>query len=185
MDPLLIDIPEQIVTDRLIIRGPRVGDGAKMNEAIRESIEELRPWMPWAQTVPTPEESESNARKAVGKFITREDLRLHVFLKDGTFVAGSGLHRLDWAVPKFEIGYWLRTSHCGKGYMTEAVRAIGDFAFSGLKANRVEIRCDNSNDRSCRVADRAGFQLEGILRNDVLDHVGKVRSTRIYSRIPD
>lgn len=184
MDPLLIDIPEQIVTDRLLIRGPRIGDGAIVNEAIAESIDELRPWMPWAQTLPTPDETEANIRRAMGRFTTREDLRLQVLLKDGTFIAGSGLHRIDWAVPKFEIGYWLRTSCCGKGYMTEAVRAIASMAFEKLGANRVEIRCDNQNAKSWRLAERAEFPLEGIFRNDCVDHNGKPRDTRVYAKVP-
>ncbi len=184
MDPLLIEIPEQIVTDRLIIRGPRLEDAALINPAIVESINELRPWMPWAQPTPSLDDTISNTRRAVGRFITREDLRLHIFLKDGTFVASSGLHRIKWDIPKFEIGYWCRTGLCGKGYTTEAVRAIAEMAFEKLKANRVEIICDNRNERSWRVAERAGFPLEGILRNECLDHNGKLRDTRIYAMTP-
>src|SRR3954470_18166611 len=146
MDPLLIDIPEQIVTDRLIIRGPRMGDAALINPAIVESVEELKPWMPWVTPVPTLDDTEINTRRAIGRFITREDVRLHVFLKDGTFIASSGLHRIKWDIPSFEIGYWLRTKFTGQGYMTEAVRAIASMALEKLNANRVEIICDNRNE---------------------------------------
>jgi RimJ/RimL family protein N-acetyltransferase len=91
--------------------------------------------------------------------------------------------RLDWKVPKFEIGYWLRTPYCGKGLMTEAVNAVTAFAMQTLQAARVEVRCDAKNDRSRRVAERAGFQLEGILRNDERDHRGETRSTCVFSKI--
>lgn len=64
IDPLLLDFPESFESERLLIRAPLWGDGAAVNEAVRESVEELRPWMPWAQTVPTIEESELSIRRA-------------------------------------------------------------------------------------------------------------------------
>lgn len=90
---------------------------------------------------------------------------MHLFLKGtDTLVGSSGLHRIDWPVPRFEIGYWCRTSFSGQGYVTEAVRGIADFAFDHLDARRVEIRCNPQNHRSAHVAEYAGFRLEGELR---------------------
>ncbi|WP_312151082.1 MULTISPECIES: GNAT family N-acetyltransferase [Paenibacillus] len=57
-DPILLDFPESFETERLLIRAPLWGDGVSMYEAIRESIDELRPWMAFAQVIPTLEESE-------------------------------------------------------------------------------------------------------------------------------
>jgi RimJ/RimL family protein N-acetyltransferase len=72
----------------------------------------------------------------------------------------------DWEVPKFEIGYWARTSQTGHGYITEAVNGVVRLAIDTLGANRLEIRCDTKNDRSAAVAKRVGFVLEGTLRCD-------------------
>jgi RimJ/RimL family protein N-acetyltransferase len=184
MDPLLLDIPEEIQTERMVIRIARPGEGAAVNDAIRESIAELQSWMPWAKTCPTPEETEAHARKAHARFHTREDLTYRGWLKDGgAFVVATGLHRLEWDVPRFEIGYWVRTSLTGKGYCCEAVHALSRLAFETLGAQRVEIRCDTQNQRSWRVAERCGFELEGILRCDSRGCDGSVRDTRVYSRI--
>ena len=184
MDPLLLDIPEDIETERMIVRIARPGEGVAVNEAIRESFAELQPWMPWAQTCPTPEETESHGRRAHARFHAREDLTFRGWLK-GTdrFVVASGLHRFDWAVPRFEIGYWVRTSMTGKGYACEIVRAMARLAFETLGAKRVEIRCDATNERSCRVAERCGFELEGVLRCDSRGTDSSVRDTRVYSRV--
>ena len=58
-------------------------------------------------------------------FQARSELRLHLYLKGTeTLVGIAGLQDIDWDVPKFEIGYWCRTSFTGHGYTTEAVRAI-------------------------------------------------------------
>src|SRR5688500_7751729 len=111
MDPLLLDIPQQIITDRLLIRAPRAGDGPELNAAIRDSAAELCAWMAWANPLPTVDESEAVSRRAAARFLTREDLTYRAFLKGtaDTFVLGTGLHRMDWSVPRFEIGYWVRT----------------------------------------------------------------------------
>jgi RimJ/RimL family protein N-acetyltransferase len=181
---LLLELPERIETERLVLRPPRVGEGAAINAAIIESLAELRPWMPWAREAPGVEDTEANTRRAIAKTLAREDIRIHLHLKsDGTFVGGSGLHRIDWSVPKFEIGYWCRTSLAGRGYVTEATVAIARFALERLGALRVEIRCDERNARSRRVAERAGFTQEGILRNDCRED-GRVRNTAVYSLVP-
>jgi RimJ/RimL family protein N-acetyltransferase len=102
----------------------------------------------------------------------------------GTLVGSSGLHRIDWEVSKFEIGYWCRTRFSGQGYATETVRGIAAFAFDALGVKRVEIRCDPLNRPSARVAERAGFHLEGELRNDALGTDGTLRNTLVFSAIP-
>jgi RimJ/RimL family protein N-acetyltransferase len=184
MDPLLIEIPEQFESERMVIRIARPGDGAAVNEAIRESHAELKPWMPWAQAVPSVEESEAHGRRCHAKFHAREDLQYRGWLKGaGTFAVGSGLHRINWDVPRFEIGYWVRTSLAGRGYVSEMVHALTRLAFETLAAERVEIRCDDHNQRSWRVAERCGFALEGVLRRDSRGPDGSVRDTRVYAKL--
>ena len=67
--------------------------------------------------------------------------------------------------------------------MAEAVQALTRFAFDRLEARRVEIRMDAGNERSWRVAERAGFRLEGVLRGDSLTPAGELRDTRVYARV--
>ena len=188
MDPLMIDVPERIETERLLLRCPLPGDGAALNAAVCESLAELKPWLPWAQTAPTPDESELQCRRMHARFVQREDLVMYLFERrgdgsEGALVGGSGLHRIDWAVPRFEIGYWRRSGHGGRGLIVEAVQALSRTAFAHLGARRVEIRMDAHNERSVRVAERAGFAFEGVLRQDSLDTAGQPRDTRVYARV--
>ena len=181
MDPLLIDIPERLETERLVLRPPRAGDGRMLNDAIRV-------WLPWAGTLPSVEESEAHCRRQQARFILREDFVLLVFLRsadgdEGELVGGTGLHRIDWALRKFEIGYWRKTGCEHRGLVTEAVRAVARLAFDTLDARRVEIRMDDRNVRSWKVAERAGFTLEALLRFDSVTPAGEPRSTRIYARV--
>lgn len=192
MDPslelLLIEVPERIVTERLILRCPRPGDGAAVNAAVAETIDSLRPWMPWAQAVPSERESEALCRRMNVHFLLRQDLPMFIFERrecdaEGDFVGGTGLHRLDWAARSFEVGYWCRRSHTGLGFVGEAVRAITAMAFHALRARRVHIRMDANNAASRRVAERCGFTFEGILRQDALTPQGEARDTCVYARV--
>ena len=187
-DPLLIDVPERIETARLLLRPPRPGDGAMLCAAVGETLAELAPWMPWAQAAPTPQDSELQCRRMHAKFASREDLVYFMFERaadgaEGAFVGGTGLHRIDWSVPRLEIGYWRRAGFEGRGLVAEAVRALARMAFDALGARRVEIRMDSRNACSVRVAERAGFTFEGVLRQDSVDVKGAGRDTRVYSRV--
>ena len=182
--PILVDFPERFETERLLIRSPLPGDGPEVYAAVRESIEELSPWMAWPKEHRTVDDSEASARRARVAFQARSELRLHLYLKGSdTLVGIAGLQDIDWDVPKFEIGYWCRTGYTGHGYTTEAVKAITSLAFDTLGAGRVEIRCDPRNHMSARVAERAGFQLEATLHNNELGTDGNLRNTLIYSRL--
>ena len=184
MEALLLDFPESFESDRLTIRAPRTGDGPEIQAAVRETFDDLKLWMPWAQQLPTLEESESYIRRAQCQFLAREDLVLLLFLKGtNTMVGGSGLHRIDWDIPKFEIGYWCRKRFQGQGYITESTEAITTFAFETLGAKRVEIRCDSKNVRSRRIPDRLGFKLEGTLRNNSISSSGELRDTLVFAKI--
>jgi RimJ/RimL family protein N-acetyltransferase len=184
MKPILRDFPEEFTTERLLIRKPLPGDGKAVYDAMMASLNELKPWMPWAHMNQTEEDVETNIRESYVKFLSREDLRLLVFKKEtGEFIASSGLHRIDWSVPKFEIGYWVDTRHTGQGYITEATEAITNFAFKELNAKRVEVRCDSKNTKSRAIPERLGFTLEGIFKNNSIAVDGKeLRDTCIFAK---
>ncbi len=182
--PILLDFPDSFETERLIIRAPKAGDGQAVNDAVRESYENLKPWMPWAINLQSPEQTEENVRRGMIRWVLREDLWMLLYRKsDGLYVGGSGLHRIDWSVPAFEIGYWVRSSLEGQGYISEAVAGITNFAFGIIGGERVEIRCDTRNIRSANVAKRAGYTLEATLRYDGWANDGTLRDTYVFGMI--
>lgn len=184
--PILRDLPDQFESERLIIRAPRPGDGPAANEAIRESLAELKPWFPWAQQPPAIEDTETVYRRAAAEWLQRTNFMLLLFRKsDGVFVGGSGLHRVDWSIPLVEIGYWQRTSLTGQGYMTEAVQRITRYALEEIGAQRIQIRCDVRNERSAAVARRAGYELEARMHNIERDVHSRLCDMFMFVRFPD
>ncbi len=186
IDAILKDFPDSFETERLLLRCPRPGDGPEISRAVNETLDSLRPWMPWAQEPASARTSELTARRAHVRFLEREDLMLLLFLKGtDTMVGASGLHRIDWSVPKFEIGYWCRQRFQGLGYISEAVRGITTFAFDTLGAERVEIHMDTRNVASRRVAEGVGYHLEGTLHSQGRDVQGELRDTLVYALTPE
>lgn len=166
MKPILLDLPMPIQTPRLILRPSEAGRGRALNEAVLESLAELQPWMNWAQKPPTIEESEENCRRSQASFLLREDLVMQIFERaTGRLLGGTGWHRFSWEARVFEIGYWIRTSAAGKGYVTEAVHALTRYGFSVLGARRIEIRVNSGNLRSQKIPRALGFQEEACLKN--------------------
>ncbi len=188
LDPLLIDLPESIDTERLQLRPPRTGDGALLYAAIAESLPELRRFLaslPWVATEQSVEASERYCRNAQANFLARKDLPFLLFERStGELLGATGLHRIAWDTPKAEVGYWVRTSRSGNGFIGEAVTAMTAYAFQQLRAVRVELVTDEGNRASRRVAERCQFQLEGILRHERRAADGVLVNTCIYARLP-
>ncbi|MGI9418672.1 MAG: GNAT family N-acetyltransferase [Geminicoccaceae bacterium] len=161
--PILLDLPMPIVTPRLVIRPVQPGDGVETCEAVRETFDQLRLWMPWtSEGLDTPEAIEANIRQAHAEFILRKDFRMNAYERDGERLAAfSGLHEPDWKLMKFEIGYWVRASAQGHGYAAETANAMARYAFAVLGARRVEICHADGNQASRAIIRKLGFRYEG------------------------
>jgi RimJ/RimL family protein N-acetyltransferase len=182
-DYIIRDIPALIKTPRLHIRVARAHDGIKVNEAIKESFNQLHPWMPWAQELPSPEESEHFVRQSQAEWIMRKSLTMLIFDTTETELIGcTGFNDIDWSVPRLAIGYWANSRFSGHGYITEAVNALTQFGFDELQAARVEIRCDADNLKSRKIPERLGFIEEAFLKSFARRNSGELAGTVQYVR---
>ncbi len=183
--PIVIDLPEELRGPRVLLRPYRSEDAPALWEAIEESRAHLAPWMPWVADYHSVEDAAAYVQRAQERWRLREDLAVGIFDHRGRYLGGSGLHRMNWATRTFEIGYWVRKSAEGRGYVTEAVQALTRLAFDLLRANRAEIRMDPANVRSRRVPERLGFTLEGTLRRVAVDPEGRPTDRHVFSLVPE
>ncbi len=182
----LLPLFEVLRGERVMVRPYRESDAQALFEAIAESRDHLRPWLPFADEHQTVDESRHWIIKQSANWILRDDLMLSIWEQaSGRYLGGTGLHPHDWEIGYFEIGYWVRACAEGYGYVTEAVRLLTDYALDTLKANRLEIRCDELNLRSAAIPKRLGYVLEGRSRNDVATTDGRLRTTLVFSLIPE
>ncbi|WP_038194712.1 GNAT family N-acetyltransferase [Vibrio nigripulchritudo] len=171
-------------SSRLRLIPPSMDHRVEMLNAIRESSEELGEYLPWVPHALDDKASIDATNRAIENFQTFEnELRYSIFEKStGTFVGVIGLIIRNKDIPYFEIGYWLRSTYAGRGYMTEAVSTIESHAFDTYKARRLEIKMAESNIKSRAVAERCGYLYEGTLKFDKILPNGDLNSTVIYAK---
>lgn len=188
LEPILLDVPEHLETERLILRCPRPGDGKGLFEAVHETLDGFRRFpasMPWALTEPTVERSEVYYRDARIRWLARTAFQMLMFTKDGNVCAGRvGLHNINWDVPKVELGCWIRTSLQGGGLIREGTQAVIDFALNQLKARRIEAVTDEENHSARRLCRLTGFTFESTRRNDLITPDGRLRNSCLYVIAP-
>ncbi len=159
-------------------------DDAALYEAVRASLPELGPFLPWA----TEEYSLEEARTWIEGLPAcwEEGVGFHFGLFDkegGQCVGGVGLNLVSKVYRILNLGYWVRSSEVGKGLATESARLLGGFALRELGALRVEILAVVSNIRSRRVAEKVGAKFEGILRNRLTIH-DETQDAAMFSLVP-
>ncbi len=133
-------------------------DAPALARAVNESLDHLRPWMPWAAGEPR---SASWRAELIREWerdrLGGGDEVLGIFV-DGAVAGGCGLHRRI-GDDGIELGYWVHVDFVRRGVATEVVRQLCERAFAQPDVARVEIHHDRANEASGAVARRSGFTL--------------------------
>jgi RimJ/RimL family protein N-acetyltransferase len=163
--PELTNPAYRIETKRLMLRCYQPTDGPLLAESIAESVEHLRPWMPWAHAEPEPlEEKVKRVKRFRGEFDLGQNFIYGIFNPEETkLVGGTGLHpRIGDGM--LEIGYWIHKDYINQGLVTESTSALVKVAFEIILVHRLEIDCDPGNTASAAIPRKLGFTHEGTLR---------------------
>lgn len=183
-------IPLKVIkTERLLIRPVRISDAPLMHEAMKTSFNELKQWMPWAQSLASLRDTEVYLAHGERLWASpaHDGVEQPLQIMDPTnriYYGATGIKPANLSIPSFEIGYWVNQPYANKGIITEAMNALTRFLFQVLKAKRVEINCEEDNIKSSKVAIRLNYDLEGRLRNHRLNASGQaVTQSLIYSCI--
>lgn len=181
------ELRDGLLGPRIICRIWRDDDAGPLYAAIDASREHLRPWMDWVDRHQSIGDTQEYIARCLLTFTQRESLIIGIFSRqdNAMVLGGTGFHNIDWTVPAVEIGYWSAVAAQRHGFISEAVKLLTEFAFRGLAANRVSIHCDPRNERSRKVAEGCGYQLEGRLRNTARTPAGDLRDSLVFSRISE
>jgi RimJ/RimL family protein N-acetyltransferase len=161
----IINPAYRIETERLVVRCYQPSDARLLAESVTESLEHLKPWMPWAHNESEPfEEKEKRVARFRGMFDLKQDYTYGIFNREETkLLGGTGLHtRLGDR--QLEIGYWIHKDYANKGLVTESTSALIQVAFEIIHVHRIEIHCDPRNIASASIPRKLGFTHEGTLR---------------------
>src|SRR5215831_10797786 len=104
---------------------------------------------------------------------------------DGAAVGGIGLMlKEDVFRRTAEIGYWLGEEFWGRGIVTEAVRALTDYAFREFDLVRLYAAVFEGNVASVRVLEKAGYAREARLRKAIVKD-GRTLDLMLYAVVRD
>jgi RimJ/RimL family protein N-acetyltransferase len=142
-----------LATARLVLRAPRRGDV----KAIAALVNDRRVAANTAR-IPYPYAIE-DAEQFIAAVNKREGEACFVITLDG---APIGICSVDLREDGPEIGYWLGVSYWGRGFATEAVRALIDHAFGDLEHDTLISGARVNNPASRRVLEKCGFQWTGV-----------------------
>ncbi len=156
--------PEQIETERLILRKPRMDDAPAVFAGwVQDSeVTYFLIWRPHENIGQT----ESMLTRAIAAWDGDARFPYMITLKASGDVIGMIDPRIE--SHKVEIGYVMNRAHQGKGYMTESTRAVIDWALGQPSIYRVYATTDVDNIASQRVLEKAGMQREGLLRKYIV-----------------
>ena len=172
----------QLMDADIVLRPFQVEDSVQLHQAVRESLQELKPWMSWA----TEHYTEFTARDYIA--ITRarwQERTLFAFAitQNNELLGGCTLSSIHPIYHFCNVGYWVRTSKHGQGIAGRAAKLVIRFAFEHVGLVRAEIVIALDNMASRRVAEKIGAHYEGILLNRMV--VGKsIYDAHMYSLLP-
>jgi ribosomal-protein-serine acetyltransferase len=180
MKPILLEIPEQFETERLLISNYQKGDGNEFYQLILSNCNHLQEELGETKALKTIEDAEEYVRIKRVAWLSRERLVPKIVEKTTGRMIGQLWIEPKWDRMIFEIGYFVEEKSQGNGYVTEAVKKMIEFLFTGLDANKLEIHVKATNTRSIGVAKRCGFTKEAQLRERGRTNDGEIVDLEIY-----
>lgn len=153
----------------------------ELAQLVRSNAYFLGRFLPFATEEYRDAEATEFIQRGMRQFAANMGLQAGI-IREGHLVGMVGLHLVDWGNRSSGLGYWLAESENGRGIMTRACRALMDYAFESLQLHRLEIRAAENNGPSQRVAERLGFEREGVLHG-VARHEDQYLNHVIFGRL--
>jgi len=169
---ILAKIPDSVESDRVIIRRYVPGDGEAIyalaeRNGNRDNLKGIADDIADLKSVG---EAEVKALKHRAEWTKRDRFVAGIWLKeDGSYVGELWIESVKWAVPSFEIGWFIDKGHEGSGLAFEAANAGLTFIFDQLRAHKAIAQTNDTNTRSRKLAERLGFKREGHTRESEIN----------------
>ncbi|WP_162642014.1 GNAT family N-acetyltransferase [Streptosporangium sp. 'caverna'] len=148
-----------VKTERLVLRPFASGDERRIREVVDARARFLPPSAPGH-----PSGISQWLAHGVHE-LHRSGQGVHLAMEADELIVGAiSLYRTLWGAGTTEVGYGVHPLHRGRGYAPEAVRGVAGWVFAATELHRIELRANLDNVASLRVAEKAGFTREGVLR---------------------
>jgi RimJ/RimL family protein N-acetyltransferase len=172
--------PMEVRGEGVVLRPWRIEDVPAVTAACQDA--EIARWL---ALVPEPY-TQADARFYVEDCMAASDDRKPFAITDAA--TGEVIGSIDMRINRMRtghVGYWLSAEARGRGLTTAALRALSRWAIEELGLGRVELVTDPDNIASQRVAEKAGFTREGVLRSILVNRDGSRRDGVMFSLLPE
>ncbi|MDX1301939.1 GNAT family N-acetyltransferase [Photobacterium sp.] len=174
-----------LTAPRLVLRPYKPVDLQEHFAAVKESAEQLSPWLEWCY--PDFTLHDANEWITFSRLSWQTDISYEFALfsrHDDTFIGSVTLSALLPMCNSANLGYWIRSSCHQQGLAREATIAVANFAFQELALTRLEIVTHTGNIASQRTALACHAKFECEARNRIFAH-GQASNGLVYSLIPE
>ena len=151
--------PDRLTTRRLVLRRPRLSDAAAKFAYARDP--EVTRYMDWVAHTGE-RDAEAFIQGAAARWESGEEYTWSITVEPEDRAIGSVACRVRGHA--VDLGYVLARDYWGRGYATEAARAVLDWAATLEGVCRIWATCDVENAASARVLEKIGMSREGVLR---------------------
>ena len=172
----LLSVDTALLTKRVVVRRFRENDGEQLYDLLQDNRVYLEDAFPSTLNEnSSKEKSEWYVRVRFAKWLLQEEYCFGVWDNDSAKLIGFiRLFRIDWHIPKSEVGFFIDRDFSSKGIMTEVLSVIIRFAFTQLKLEKISLRTAMDNYASQRLARKCGLRREGDLRSDFKKTSGEI-----------
>lgn len=150
---------------RISLRPLIPDDTNEFHAAIAESLPDLIPWLSYQETH-TIRDTRKELKQCRERWEANDSYSFAITDSiDGKIIGFCKLNRIDTYNRVANLGYWVRSSYTRKGIAPAATVLLAKWALDTCGFHRIELSIAQRNERSLRVAEKAGAYCEGVLRN--------------------
>lgn len=176
------DMPERIEGEKIILLRRNHDYDSDMFKLIDGSRKFLREFLFWVDGILMPEDCIGTTDMFRQQWDNKESFDYLILKKEDLSLLGAGgIHDIRHGDNAAEFGYFLGKDKTGKGYVSEAVSLLEKLLFE-KGFHRLVIECDMNNFASIKVAERAGYKYEGMLKDRKLAYDG-YRTHLLFAKI--
>jgi len=174
----------KLTTDRLFLRAYKLSDAPKLYKLIHNNNHHFKQYFPMMLKLDNLEKCTKFIEEQIEGIEEKSKLAYGIYdLSTNTYIGHIFLKDIDWIIPKGQIGYFIDKDWQGSGLVTEALQAFSQHCFDIWDLKKLYLRTALGNIGSQRVALKAGFELEGILRSDFKTAEGKLIDVHYYGKV--
>jgi ribosomal-protein-serine acetyltransferase len=154
---IMLSIP---VSSTIVLKPLQLQDAGQLFEIVNSHREYLRRWLPWVDGTKSEADSLGFIKFTQKQNEEGEALVLGVWLNNTELLGTVSLVSINKVDSSAELGYWIKASHQGNGYITQSCKSLMQHAFKELQLNSVFIRSVTSNKSSMKLLKRLTVDFE-------------------------